>query len=68
MKKRLYFCDQKKDCRTSSSCGRECIMTFDREHRAAAVDFDDETCRHYPVSHSEELRGYITESEKEDGL
>ena len=27
-----YICDQKKDCNTSSSCGKECIRTADLNH------------------------------------
>ena len=27
-----YICDRKKDCNTSSSCGKECIRTSDRDH------------------------------------
>lgn len=63
-KTRFYFCDQKQDCRTSSTCGTLCILTSDREHAAAAVDFDPETNRHTPVSQDEDLRAYIVEKEK----
>lgn len=67
MKKRLYFCDQKKDCRSSSNCGVECFMTFDREHAVAAVDYDYEAHRHTPVDRFEEFRDYLKQLADERG-
>ena len=29
-----YICDRKKDCNTSSSCGKECVRTCDISHSA----------------------------------
>lgn len=68
MKTRFYFCNQKRSCRTSAQCGRDCFLTKEREYRAAAVDYDDKELRMVPVSHADELRGYILEKEKEGGL
>lgn len=67
MKKRLYFCDQKKDCRTSSICGVDCFMTFDRDHAVAAVDYDYEAHRHTPVDYNEEFRDYLKQLADERG-
>lgn len=61
---RLYLCDQKKPCSGKPECGRDCFMTTDRDHRAAAIDYDEKTKRYTPVSQYEELRDYVTSQEK----
>lgn len=66
--KRIYICDQKKDCRTSTACGKDCFMTSDREHKACALDFDEKENKFIPVGHLEELRGYILEKEQEGNI
>ena len=44
-----------------------CIMTWDRDHAVAAVDYDEDTKRHTPVDHVEEFLDYLKQSANERG-
>lgn len=52
-KVKIYFCDQKKKCNTSISCGTCCIHTHDKAHAVPLLEYDEATGKHYPPKTSE---------------
>jgi hypothetical protein len=45
---KIFFCDQKKDCNTSTRCGVECLFTRDHAHAVPYLEYDEATGTHRP--------------------